>query len=315
MSLRYSILGAGAMGSAFGARLSLAGFAVELLNRSPQHSTAINNNNGLLANIDGQQHLITIAATTVAQASPADVIILFTKSHQIDSALKSLPAALKNTPVVTLQNGLGNAQRVAAHIGIEQTISGVSMMPADFIAPGNIASSDAAQTWMYHASGQHSTLVGQIGADFNQAGIITTVSPDVQQFIWRKACFNIAMNALCALTQGSPGMLHQFPDGQTLAHELADEALQVAAASEVKLDRTKVHALIDYACANHRYHKPSMLQDLEHARLTEIEALNGYIVAQADTLGIAVPLNRMVLRLMRLRERAADFWSVTEDNA
>lgn len=308
MTLRYSILGAGAMGSAFGARLSLAGYAVELLNRSPAHSAAIHANHGLRANIDGEQQLIDIAATTVEHASPADVIILFTKSHQIDSALQALPAKLQGIPVVTLQNGLGNGERVATHIGIEQTIEGVSMMPADFIGPGEIASSDVAQTWMYHASGQHSALVEQIGADFNQAGITTSISPDVQQFIWRKACFNIAMNALCGLTQGSPGLLQQFPDGRALAHELVDEALQVAAASQVELDGIKVHELIDYACANHTYHKPSLLQDLEHERLTEVEALNGYIVAQADELGVAVPLNRMVLRLIRLRERAAEFW-------
>ena len=297
------------MGSAFGARLRLAGFTVELLNRSPEHSDAIKNN-GLEANIDGQQHLIDIAATTVGQANPADVIILFTKSHQIESALLALPDSLKNTPVITLQNGLGNGERVARQVGIEQTIEGVSMMPAEYIGPGKIASSDAAHTWMYHASGRDSTLVDQIGSDFNQSGITTTVSEDVQQFIWRKACFNIAMNALCGLTQGSPGLLLQFPDGQALAHELADEALEVAAASRISLDGQKVHELIDYACANHTYHKPSMLQDLEHERLTEIEALNGYIVERADALGLPVPLNRMMLRLVRLREQSPAFWNV-----
>lgn len=313
MSLRYSILGAGAMGSAFGARLRLAGFEVELLNRSPEHSAAIKTN-GLQAEIDGQQHQIDIAACTVARAASADVIILFTKSYQIDNALSSLPAALANTPVMTLQNGLGNSVRVAEHIGVENTIEGVSMMPANLVKPGKVVSSDAAQTWLYHASEQPSALVDQIGADFTDSGITNTITPDVQQFIWQKACFNVAMNALCGLTLGSPGLLQQFPDGNALAHELADEALMIAGQCGVAVQADKVHDLIDYASANHTWHKPSMLQDLENSRRTEIAALNGYIVEQADRLGVDVPLNRVMLRLMQLRERSPEFWRGSPHN-
>ncbi|MEZ5480306.1 MAG: 2-dehydropantoate 2-reductase [Thiolinea sp.] len=305
--LRYSVLGAGAMGSVFGARLRLAGFEVELLNRSPAHSEAIRAN-GLQATLDGTRHTLDIAATTVDQARPADVVIAFTKSHQLQAALQALPDTLQQAQVLVLQNGLGNGERAAQLLGAERVIEGVSMMPAEFISPGVIASSDAAQTWMYPLSGELSAQARQIGEDFNQAGIITHVIPEVRQFIWQKACFNIAMNALCGLTQGSPGLLQQFPDGRALAHELADEALQVARLSGVELDDNKVHELIDYACAQHRFHKPSMLQDLEQGRRTEIEALNGYLVARADELGVAVPLNRVLLRLLRLRERAPEFW-------
>ncbi len=307
MSIRYSVLGAGAMGSAFGARLCLHGYAVELLNRSVAHSAAIKRN-GLQATLDGESYTLDIAATTVTQASPADVVILFTKSHQIENALHNLPDALRKAHIVTLQNGLSNGVRVAAQVGEAQTIEGVSMMPAEFIAPGVIASSDAAQTWMYHASGQPSELVEQIGADFNHSGITTTVTSDVQSYIWQKACFNVAMNALCGITNGSPGLLQQFPDGNALAHELADEALSIAQVQGVVVNAEKVHELINYACANHTRHKPSMLQDLENERLTEVEALNGYIVAQAEQQGVAVPLNRMILRLLRLREQAPAFW-------
>ena len=93
MGIRYSVLGAGAMGSAFGARLHLAGFEVELLNRSPEHGQAIRNN-GLLAHIDGNSQRIDIPACTVERARSADVVIIFTKSYQIDAALEKLPAVI-----------------------------------------------------------------------------------------------------------------------------------------------------------------------------------------------------------------------------
>ena len=311
--LRYSVLGAGAIGSIFGARLQLAGNEVELLNRSPEHSLAIKQN-GLLAHIDGKSQRIEISACSVDQASPADVVIMATKTYHIDSALEQLPNNLHQTPVLTLQNGLGNGQRVAKWVGQEYTIEGVTMMPAEFIGPGEVASSDPAETWIYHANGQSSELVDAINNDFNQAGIVCSVTPEIKTRIWQKACFNLAMNALCALTRGSPGLLQQYPDGKALAHEIADETLAVAKASGVTVDAAKVHGLIDYACANHSWHKPSMFQDLEQGRNTEIEALNGYIEKTAQQFGVAVPINQMLARLVRLRQVSPVYWDKKPDN-
>jgi 2-dehydropantoate 2-reductase len=313
MGIRYTVLGAGAMGSVFGARLHLAGCDVELLNRSPEHSQAIRNN-GLLAHIDGKSHKIDIPVCTVDQARPADIVILFTKSYQIDAALEQMPGNLKQAHFVTLQNGLGNGARVAKWVGLEQTVKGVSMMPAEFIRVGEVASSDAAETWLYHASGQASELVDNIGRDFNKAGIVCNVTADVQRFIWQKACFNLAMNALCAPTNGSPGLLQEYADGHALAHEIADETVAVASHNGIEVDADKVHNLIDYACANHTWHRPSMLQDLNHERLTEIDALNGYVAQIARELGRPAPLNTMIARLIKLRQASPEFWSKEPDH-
>ncbi len=301
------------MGSAFGARLHLAGCEVELLNRSPEHSQVIRNN-GLLAHIDGKSHRIDIPACTVDQARPADVVILFTKTYQIDAALEQMPGNLKQAHVMTLQNGLGNAARVAEWVGLEHTIEGVSMMPAEFICAGEISSSDAAESWIYHAGGQPGGLVDDIGRDFNKAGIFCTVTADVKRFIWQKACFNVAMNALCALTNASPGLLQTHIDGNALAHEIADETLALATHSGIKVDADKVHKLIDYACAKHTWHRPSMLQDLNHGRMTEIDALNGYISETAKQHGLAVPLNTLLARLVKVRQVSPEFWSKEPDH-
>jgi 2-dehydropantoate 2-reductase len=307
MGIRYSVLGAGAMGSVFGARLHLAGYEVELLNRSPQHSLAIAEH-GLRAHLDGRTHIVDIPACLVDQAASADVVILFTKSYDIENALSQLPESLREAKFLTLQNGLGNAARVASQVGISHTIEGVTMMPAEFIRAGEVASSDVAETWMYHGNGEESELVTAIADDFNSAGIVTQVSPDISRHIWQKACFNLSMNALCALTIGSPGLLREYSDGVTLAHEIADESMQIADAIGILVDAGKVHALIDFACVQHTWHKPSMLQDVELGRRTEIEALNGYIETVARERGLDAPLNRMLARLIRIRQGSTDFW-------
>lgn len=305
--IRYAILGAGAMGSVFGARLARGGLAVELLARNAAHIDTINHN-GLVATLDGERMVLPVKACQVADAAAADVVIAFTKSYQLEAALRALPPTLDDARVMVLLNGLGNGERAAAVVGPERVIEGITMMPGEFVGPGEVASSDPAETWFYRYDGQADELVNRIGRAFNDAGITCSVTPDVRTSIWQKTCFNAAMNALCGLTQGSPGLLQAHPDGRKLAHELADEALAVADAEGVPVNGDKVHDLIDYACAHHTWHRPSMLQDLANERRTEIDAINGYILAAAERHGIELPLNRLIVRLIRLREVSPAFW-------
>ena len=165
----------------------------------------------------------------------------------------------------------------------------------------------SSETLMFSASGEQSEIVNQIGEDSNRAGLKTHVTVDVRSFIWQKTSFNMAMNALCSMVDGSPGLLQQFPDGRQLAHEIAEEAITIAQLEGASVNPEKVHGLIDYACADHSYHRPSMLQDLKAQRLTEIESLNGYLVAAARKHGKEVPLTSLMARLIRLRKRAPEF--------
>jgi 2-dehydropantoate 2-reductase len=104
-------------------------------------------------------------------------------------------------------------------------------------------------------------------------------------------------------------MLQLHSDGRALAHELADEALRVAQAEGVGVSADKVHGLVDYACEHHTWHRPSMLSDLENGKPTEIDAINGYIVAAAARHGIDTPHNSLLLRLVKLRESGPEFWA------
>ena len=107
--------------------------------------------------------------------------------------------------------------------------------------------------------------------------------------------------------------MKKFADGNALAHEIADETLDVAGQIGITVDADKVHRLIDYACANHTWHRPSMLQDLNHGRITEVEALNGYIAQAARQHGLTAPLNHMMARLIKLRQVSEAFWSGKPD--
>jgi 2-dehydropantoate 2-reductase len=309
--LDYAILGAGAVGCIVGGRLALAGQRVGLINRSPQTRDAVAAH-GLLLTLDGQRHTARVEAYTVDEVPPARVVVVLTKTHQLEEAVLGVRAAVGDAVWVSLQNGLGNGARLAALVGPERTVHGVTMLPAVLSAPGEASTMGASTTWLGAFAPAAQAACEAIAADWVAAGIDAHVEAQVENNIWQKACFNTAMNALCALSQGGPGLMAYVPDGLVLAHELVDEISAVALADGAQVDVGKVHALVEMGCAQHRFHKPSMLQDILAQRLTEVEALNGFVDARAQALGVAAPMNRMLLRLLRLRERAPEFWALQE---
>jgi 2-dehydropantoate 2-reductase len=314
----YTIVGAGAVGCVIGARLALLGKSVQLINRSPATSEAVLAR-GLLLRVDGMTHKAEVRACTPDQAQASRVAVVLTKTHQLEAAVSALLPALADAVWVTLQNGLGNGQRLAAWVGEDRVVHGVTMLPAVLHAPADVSTHGSSLTWLGPLSEPATPLADAccdaLVADLAAAGIEAERVGAIQNKIWQKACFNSAMNGLCAISNGGPGLLKDVPDGLALAHELVDEISAVALADGATIDVAAVHALVELGAAEHRYHKPSMLQDLRAERLTEVEALNGTVDQRARVLGIDAPLNRMLLRLMRLRERAPAFWATQATNS
>jgi 2-dehydropantoate 2-reductase len=307
-SFDYCILGGGAVGSVFAGRLAKAGYSVQLLTRSSAHPEAIQKN-GLMLDIDHVRHCIKFHATTVDLVQPAKVVMVFTKAYQTATALESVLEKIGSATFVSLQNGLGNGDVLADFVPPQRIVHGVTMVPADAVEPGVVSTTSTTNSWLgpYHPDA--SSQVKKISEDLVYAGFEVSLEDDIEIRIWQKACFNVAMNGLCGLTHGSPGLLETHPDGKHLAHELANEGISIARAEGVAVDEEAIHNLINFACATHTYHKPSMLQDLEAGRQTEIESLNGYIHECGKRHGIKTPLSDMILRLVRLLQDSPNFWS------
>lgn len=307
----YLILGAGAVGSIIGGRLALAGQRVQLINRSPATAQAIAVQGGLRLGLDEGDLLAPVQAATPEQAQAARHVLLLTKTPQSESAVRAIADRMTpDTVWVTLQNGLGNGERLRQWLGdAAVVVQGVTMLPADLRAPGDVASHGKSTTWLGPLQARDEAASARVAADLAAAGVDAHHVLGVQNNIWQKAVFNCAMNALCALTQGGPGLMADWPDGRALAHELVDEVAAVAQAAGAQIDVAAIHSLADMGMEHHRYHKPSMLQDVLADRLTEIDALNGFVHEQAQRLGLSAPKNEMMLRLTRLRERAPGFWA------
>jgi 2-dehydropantoate 2-reductase len=136
----------------------------------------------------------------------------------------------------------------------------------------------------------------------NESGIEAKVNPDVDRVIWAKVSFNCAMNSLCALLGLTPGPVLDSDELRDVAVATAMESCDVAAAVGVEVDREALMKTLDFVRREHRYHKPSMLVDLMASRRTEIDSLNGAVVALGAAHGVATPRNQTLLALVHARE-------------
>jgi 2-dehydropantoate 2-reductase len=292
--MQITILGAGAMGSLFGGLLAEAGATVTLLDVNQQHLDAIRHNGLLLETDSGTRVIKNLTACRPEQATEIpDLLMIFTKTHQIAQALTSARHLIgPNTWILTLQNGLGNVESISAFVPRTRILVGVATIPADFLGPAHVASHGGGQIRMNHADPSAQTdhpghrpfndccMLCQVADLFNRAGLRTTADPAVWAAIWEKVAFNAAFNALCAVT----------------------EVIAVAHACGIPANLDRTQTMIRQSLKTHAGHQPSMLQDINAHRRTEIDSINGAVVRAAAKHKIPVPNTALLATLVSLIE-------------
>jgi 2-dehydropantoate 2-reductase len=295
--MKIAILGAGALGSVLGAELHKAGLDVILLDKNPAHLSAIQTK-GLRVDLDAGSEYLMIPAMQPEASPQVDLVILLTKTLHSVAALQSIkPMILAGTCVLTLQNGLGNVEKLLEVLPPGQVLFGCTMTPGDLRGPGHVASHGMSYTPFdaLETDGPAAALAAQLDG----SGMTRTAAAAAQ--VWQKAAFNCAMNATAALGEGTVGALATFL-GQDMAQKIADEVLLLGKAEGVATDAASVAKQISFALSAHGAHKPSMLQDIEAGRRTEVASLNGYVATRGAELAVEVPLNTLLAALVRMKE-------------
>lgn len=314
--MKIAILGAGAMGSLFGARLAEHGEAVTLIDVNDAHLDAIRRDGLRIDDDRGERRIRVLQAvrpeTANAQASaspddPFDLLIVFTKSLHTGAAIDGVRALLTSrTYVLTLQNGLGNVEMLNAFVPLERILVGVTTWPADFAGAGHVRSHGAGAIRMMTADGAARPFAAAVADALSRAGLACSLDADVWAAIWEKVAFNAALNTLCAATGCTVDQLGREPDGPRLALAIAAETAAVARAKGIAVDGERIARNVEHAIHAHRGHRPSMLQDVLAGRRTEIDAISGKVVAAARETGIAVPHTDTLLALVRLIDARRD---------
>jgi 2-dehydropantoate 2-reductase len=301
--MKVLILGAGAMGCLYGAALHRAGCEVVFVDVNQPHIDAINANGLELETRAGTEHLPIPARLPGEIDAPVDLVVVFTKTFHTDAALGGIAVAIgPETWLLSLQNGLGNDRRLAAHAAEERIMVGSSSLPSDLVGPGKVRSHGEGASKLYPAFEGDPAFAREVCALLSRGGLPATLEPDIHGAIWSKAIFNATMNPLCALTRRTPGFLGAHEESRALIHALVEEGVAVANASGVSVAAQPIHDLTHVSVTDHANHEASMLQDVKAGRRTEVDAINGAIVEAARAAGVSAPLTETLWRLVKLEE-------------
>ncbi len=305
--MRIAVVGAGAVGSVYGALLSRTGHDVILVDVAAEQVDAINRDGIVLAGAGGDEPAVPAAASTdAAAARGAEAVLVLVKAHATGAAARSLAPHLGEDAIaVTLQNGLGNDRVLAAVLGPDRVVAGATTVGAELLGPGRVAASPSA------LDGGSLTSLGappagtparaaaeRLASALGGSGLPAELRDDVELVIWRKLAFTASMAPLCALLRCTVADALESEPGRRALRRMFDEVVAVAGARGVALD---AHELWDQALATWQgigAHRPSLAVDLEAGRPTEIDALSGAVAALAAEHGAAAPAAELAAALV-----------------
>jgi 2-dehydropantoate 2-reductase len=296
------IIGAGAMGSLFAARLVEAGAGVTLVDVDERRLSLINRQGVHLMDDYGERQVQIKAAQAKDLSGPVDLVILFTKGIHSRAAVRSVAHLTSLLPIaLTLQNGIGNAEILAETFGPDRVLMGTAHVPADIEPPDRVISHGFARVHLggFTAAAQPYAAAAAALLDRAKFEPVVTAAPLVA--IWEKLAFNAGLNALAMVAEARNGQMNNEP-GLRIAHAIVNETVAVARARGIALDAEGIRRTVDVALSKHPSHEASMLQDRRAGRRSEIETLNGAVASVGASLGVPTPVTATLADLVRVIE-------------
>ena len=298
--MRVAILGTGALGCVFAAQLAEQ-VEVWMLGTWSEGLAAVQRDGITVQEPEGTCRQVRVAtASDPALVPPADAALILVKSYQTERAAAWAARVLSRTGglAVTLQNGLDNGQKIAAAVGPARAAIGVTYLGATLLGPGRVRLA-ARQRTCIGLNGTADHLIESFVSVLNRAGLEAHTTPDAEALLWGKAIANAAINPLTALWRVLNGELLATPERRKLLAALAREGATVAQGKGIALPFDDPVEYVISVCRATAANRSSMLQDVGRGRSTEVDSINGAIVAEGVKLGIPAPLNEMVWHLVR----------------
>jgi len=300
--MKTTFVGAGAMGGLIGGIMTEAGEDVQLVDIWEEHVLAIKER-GIEIQRDGESRSVALDITTdFRETRPADLVIVFTKGYDTPEAARAASHVLAPGGVVlTLQNGLGNAEVLAETLPPDVVIAGTTAFASTLLGPGRLLHGGAGPTHIGAFAGAPREKVEGVAALLNRVGIPTEVQDDVDSLVWTKFLLNCAANAVVALCHMNNGDIMNLPVTMELSEGLLKEGLAVAESLGIRIRPD----IMDYywkVLKEVGKNRASMGQDADARRRTEIDTLNGAIVRLGRERGMETPLNFALTALIKTWE-------------
>jgi 2-dehydropantoate 2-reductase len=291
-------MGAGAVGCYYGGMLARAGHSVTLIGRA-QHVEAMRRCGLFLETGSFQEHLPVQAHTDASGIRGARLVLCCVKANDSERAAADMAQHLEaDACVLSLQNGVDSAERLQAGLA-HDVIPAVVYVAAEMAGPGHVR---------HHGRGElvigTSPAGARLVALFEAAGVPAQLSGNVSGALWAKLILNCAYNALSAVAQLPYGRLILEPGVQDLMRAVVHECLAVARGDGVSVPGDGWEEVLRIARTMSAQFS-STAQDLARGKRSEIDHLNGYVVRRGAALGIAVPVNQVLLTVVKLLEQRA----------
>lgn len=304
--MHIAIVGCGAMGSIYAALLATAGNEVLAVDRDAAHVAAINERGLRVSGASGDR-VARLSAFENAPAEPVELLVIAVKAaHAADAAEAARPLCGPETLVLTIQNGLGSAEAVAAVLGGDRLLVGVAQgFGASLAAPGHAHHNDMKAIRMGAYGELPRSRAEAVAGCFRDAGFDAEAVVDIVAMQWEKLICNVAYSAPAALTGLTVGEVRDDPDLGAVSRAAAVEAWEVARALGIAISVEDPVAHVREFAGRMPRAKPSVLLDLEAGRRSEVSVINGAVPREAAKVGLEAPVNATLTGLVLTRERLA----------
>jgi 2-dehydropantoate 2-reductase len=295
--MKLLVVGPGAMGCLFAARLKAAGNEVVLLDYDSERAQRISARGITVSGVSGDYEVHVPNVVGDYPFRP-DFILICVKSNSTGEAGKrAYRFALPDTKVVTLQNGLGNVEILAEIFGSQRVLGGVTSQGATLLGEGRIRHAGEGET-IIGPRGQEESSTQALVSHLSSAGFETRLVDNVEELIWGKLVINVGINALTAILRIRNGTIPLVSGIRQIMEDAVREAVSVAEAKGLRLPYEEPLARVVAVCEATENNISSMLQDVLKGKHTEVEMINGAIVREGERLGVPTPVNRTLTSLV-----------------
>jgi 2-dehydropantoate 2-reductase len=301
------MLGAGALGSAIGGSLGLAGSDITLVDVHKPHVDAIRIHGLRMRTAQGERVVRVKAEMDAGGIGEVDLVIVLVKSFHTREAMEAARSLVgPNTVVLSLQNGLGHEDVLAEIVGKQHVIAGKTYVGGVFLNPGHvIAGVENKETLIGELDGAITDRIQAVATEFERAGLRTVISANIYGTMWDKLLINVATGALAGITHLTYGDLYSVKEIEACAVAAVAEAMAVAEANGIELSIRDPHDAWNKAAEGlPSDFKTSILQSLEKGSLTEIDFINGSVVRWGARRNVPTPVNQTLVACVKGVERA-----------
>jgi len=298
---KVAVIGAGAVGGYFGGMLARAGAPVTMIGRQA-FAEAVEKSGLQLDTVQFRETVYPETSTEIAAAARAELVLFCVKTTDTASTAKALARHISpGAIVVSLQNGVNNAEEIRAAAGID-ALPAVVYVAAAMSPPGTVKHLGRGDLVV----GPRNTRTESIANLFLEAKVPCRISENIEGELWTKLIWNCALNALSALGHATYGEIFASTDARRIIERLVEEVLAVARAKGIHppgLEDPKAALAGALKIAEQMSGtRSSTAQDMARGKRTEIDSLNGYVARLGEQLGVATPVNHALCTLVKLQE-------------